>query len=153
MQAERPTLYLAIEDTDRELDARLMIAAEAVAHGFRVVIGQQWQIFDNLDALVPGIVLFKGMDKVQAHAMKLIHSVGHRLVVIDEEAMGVADARLMLKGIDREVVPLLDRFLVQGANQLETIASAVPELAGRLSENREPPDRHAGPALSPSLRG
>ena len=53
-------LYLLIEETDRELKSRALIAALAVERGFDVVLAPQWAVWQNWPDLPPGLMLFKG---------------------------------------------------------------------------------------------
>ena len=53
-----PTLYLPIEDASREMGAKILVAAAALQRGFSVVIGQQWLLANNHEAMPLGIMFF-----------------------------------------------------------------------------------------------
>jgi surface carbohydrate biosynthesis protein len=83
-----PYVYLLVEESFRELASRQVIALDCLIHGFDVVIGQQWWFSQRLEELPPGIVLFKGNNRVQGSLMRAAKSYGHAVTSIEEEAFG-----------------------------------------------------------------
>lgn len=120
-------LYLPIEESARELNARLLLVIAAMHKGYRIVIGQQWLMIRNLQNLAPGIVFFKGTNRVQSSWMQHAATNGHKIVAIDEEVTAIADRRFVLKEVWPESLPLIDRFFLQGQNQLDIYADQFPE--------------------------
>jgi hypothetical protein len=57
-------VYLPIELLAREFDSKVLLAAELAARGVPVVLGQQWMLFENLERLPPGVVLFKSFNRI-----------------------------------------------------------------------------------------
>jgi surface carbohydrate biosynthesis protein len=115
MPADFP-IYLLVEESFRELEARVSIAVHCAGAGRQVLIGQQWWFFENAHRLPPGIVLFKGNNHVQAKAMAAIKRHGHKVASIEEEAFGLANLdleRLFSDGIQN----ICDLFLAQGEAQ------------------------------------
>ncbi|MDA1309783.1 MAG: hypothetical protein O2985_09280 [Proteobacteria bacterium] len=130
MPAMTPTLYLPIEDATRELDSKLLIAGAAVARGLSVVIGQQWLLVNNHEAVPLGLMLFKGMNARQANAMQHIAATGHLTAASDEEAMGLADTAYIQRDINPDIAGYCDMFLAQGPLHAKAIAGktgAAPE--------------------------
>ncbi|MEQ8331857.1 surface carbohydrate biosynthesis protein [Nisaea sp.] len=125
-------LYLPIEESARELNARLLLVIAAMQAGYRVVIGQQWLLINNLQNLAPGIVFFKGSNKVQSNWMHHASKHGHRIVAIDEEVTAIADRRFVLKEICPDSLPLIDRFFLQGQNQFDIYVDEFPEHRSRF---------------------
>jgi surface carbohydrate biosynthesis protein len=128
-------LYLAIEEASRELPARLLIALFAAERGFVPHIGTQWAIWDNLAALAPGIILFKGNNFVQATRMRAAADAGHAVASIEEELFGRADIRkidwdYMFNDLAAESC---DLFLLQGESQRDGLAQRFPSAAGRMA--------------------
>lgn len=132
MSRERPHLYLPIEEAARELNARLLLAVVALAKGYRVVIGQQWLLTKNLDALNPGLFFFKGTNKIQAAWMQAARNSGHKVVAIDEEVTAIAARRFVLKEVDKASLPMLERMFIQGQNQYDIYREEFPEYADRF---------------------
>ena len=131
-------LYLPIEESARELDARLLLVIAAMQKGYRVVIGQQWLMINSLQNLMPGIVFFKGSNKVQSSWMKFANKHGHKIVAIDEEVTAIADRRFVLKEVWPESLPLIDRFFLQGQNQFNIYADAFPDFCDRFTITGNP---------------
>tara|TARA_E500000318_G_scaffold111353_2_gene129668 strand:- start:115 stop:1449 length:1335 start_codon:yes stop_codon:yes gene_type:complete len=125
-------LYLPIEESARELNARLLLVIAAMQKGYRVVIGQQWLMINNLQNLAPGVVFFKGTNKVQSNWMKFAKKHGHKIVAIDEEVTAIADRRFVLKEVWPDSLPLIDRFFMQGQNQLDIYTDEFPEHRDRF---------------------
>ncbi|WP_028466565.1 surface carbohydrate biosynthesis protein [Nisaea denitrificans] len=131
-------LYLPIEEAARELDARLLLVMAAMQKGYRVVIGQQWLMVNNLPNLAPGIVFFKGTNKVQSVWMSHANKHGHKIVAIDEEVTAIADRKFVLKEVSLEALPLIDRFFLQGQNQYDIYADAFPDFQDRFTITGNP---------------
>ncbi|WP_323798129.1 surface carbohydrate biosynthesis protein [Nisaea sp.] len=131
-------LYLPIEESARELNARLLLVIAAMQQGYRVVIGQQWLLINNLQNLAPGIVFFKGTNKVQAAWMAHAKKHGHKIVAIDEEVTAIADRRFVLKEVWPESLPLIDRFFLQGQNQYNIYTDAFPDFQDRFTITGNP---------------
>ncbi|WP_193188713.1 surface carbohydrate biosynthesis protein [Nisaea sediminum] len=131
-------LYLPIEESARELNARLLLVIAAISKGYRVVIGQQWLLAHNLYNLAPGVVFFKGTNRIQCNWMRIAKKYGHKVVAIDEEVTAIADERFVLKEVWPESLPLVDRFFLQGPNQYEIYERAFPEHKNRFEITGNP---------------
>ncbi len=103
MSVANPVLYIPVESQNRELDAKLLIAASVAAAGVKVVIGWQRAIVANLVVLPPGLVFLKGLNKIQTTHMRRAVGAGHQIAAIDEEGFAIADPECLLKDIDPEV--------------------------------------------------
>ncbi len=126
-------LYLPIEVASRELDARILLAIRAVAQGTTVLIGQQWLMMWNLQKFRPGVVFFKGINKVQFSWMHRAKRAGHKTVAIDEEVTAISNARFVLKEVHESLFPLTDKIFTQGPFQHETISNRFPKVAPKLT--------------------
>ena len=134
---DRPNLYLLVEESFRELDARMIVAAHAFADGWDVTIGQQWWFFENFGRLKPGVALFKGNNDIQAHNMGLAKRAGHHVASLEEEAFGLVDfggQRLYADGIAQ----VCDLFLVQGEVQERFLIQQVGVPATRVAITGNP---------------
>jgi surface carbohydrate biosynthesis protein len=115
MNSLTPTLYLPIEEANRELNGKILVGISAIQRGITVVIGQQWLLASNHEHMPRGIVLFKGMNARQTNAMQHLKASGHEIVANDEEAMGLADEDYIARDIAAEIHQYCDLYLAQGA--------------------------------------
>jgi surface carbohydrate biosynthesis protein len=128
-----PVLYLPIEETRRELAARLLLACFAAEQGVTTIIGQQSLLDHNLARMPRGVVLLKGNDAVQRQKMALCKRLGYMTAAFEEEMFGVCSAEQILRLYDPGVVEVCDLFLAQGAFQRDTLASRYPQIAARIA--------------------
>jgi len=132
MKVPGPSLYLSVENVAREFDSKLLLASEMVRRSITVVIGQQWLLNENLEFMPPGFVFFKGLNRVQAANMMVARKFGHAVVANDEEAVGIADHRHMMRDVSSEVSIASKMIFCHGEIQREWLADAIPNLRGRL---------------------
>ena len=74
--------YLTCELKSRDLDARLLVAAQLIARGMSVVVGQQWSMNVNAGHVPPGVFLFKSANSIQVEAARKVKTFGHRIIFI-----------------------------------------------------------------------
>ena len=122
-----PYLYLPIEVSARELDAKLLIASFAVSRGFEVVLGQKWLMQRNLASMPPGIVLFKTLTTRDAKAMRQAHARGHRVAAIDEEVPGIVTRSEGLRWVFEGAVEQADVIFAVGDEHHETLVGRFPD--------------------------
>ena len=84
-----PIVYILIEISLRELDAKLLTALFLVKKGFRVIVGYQWELTTNRDCLPTGIFFFKGMNKIHTKPMTKVRQFGHIVVAMEEELLDI----------------------------------------------------------------
>ncbi|HEY0837419.1 MAG TPA: surface carbohydrate biosynthesis protein [Azospirillum sp.] len=127
-----PILYLPIELSERELDSKLLLGLHGVQHDFQIVIGQQWLLFHNIDRLAPGIVILKGLNNIEAGRHAKAARAGHRVVGLEEEALGVIDEKHLIMGANRDLVLNLDLLIAHGDAYRDVIVDWLPEMAGKV---------------------
>ena len=128
-----PFLYLPIEVSARELDAKLLIAFFAVGAGYEVVLGQKWLMQRNLGRMPPGIVLFKTLTAVDAKSMRAAHAQGHRVAAIDEEIPGLIARNEGLRWVSPAAVAACDLIFAVGEEHLEALLWKFPEQRERCA--------------------
>lgn len=128
-----PLLILPIEEKNRELNSRVLIALYAIEAGYEVIIGQQWELFASLSKLPPSVVLFKGSNTAQARHMAEAKKIGHFVCAIEEELLALTDDREIRREYDPAARAALDLVLAQGDHQANVVARAWPEMAGRIA--------------------
>jgi surface carbohydrate biosynthesis protein len=127
------TLFLMIEVAHRELDARLLLARRALENGYRVVIGQQWLMNEHLPQFSPGVVVFKGINRVQGDWMKRARQFGHRVVAINEEAMALSAKPSIALETRQEILDGIDCLCAQGDNEKDAYLDHFQDVAARIS--------------------
>lgn len=125
-------IYLLIEEVNRELLSRLRIGRAAVALGHPVLIGQQWWFTANFEALPPGVVLFKGNNRIQAQFMRQARKAGHLTASIDEEAFVSSSATEINAQYHTLAETYCDLFLTQGAFQHGVLLDRFPAARERV---------------------
>lgn len=118
-----PPLYLLIEETGRELRARLLLALHAARAGYSSVIAPQWLTWEILGDIPKGLLLFKGNSAVQARNMANAKAAGHLVASIEEEALGLCDAAQINRCYDPSTARCCDLFLFQGPFQRECVTA------------------------------
>jgi surface carbohydrate biosynthesis protein len=129
----KPLLILPIEERNRELDSRVLVALNAIAAGFEVIVGQQWEIFARLAELPASIILFKGNNAVQAAHMVAAKRAGHFVCSIEEEVLAVSNDREVLRCYHATARPALDLIFAQGTRQAALLGDHWPEAKDRIA--------------------
>ncbi len=109
MSVVNPVLYVPVESQNRELDSKLLIAGAVAAAGVKVVLGWQRTVVTNFANLPPGMVLLKGLNKIQRGHMRRARNAGHLVTAIDEEGFAISDPECLLKDIDPNVAEFCHR--------------------------------------------
>lgn len=128
-----PFLYLPVEVSARELDAKLLIAFFAVGAGYEAVLGQKWLMQRNLGRMPPGIVLFKTLTAVDAKSMRAAHAQGHRVAAIDEEIPGLIARNEGLRWVAPAAVAASDLVFAVGDEHLDALLWKFPEHRGKYA--------------------
>ncbi len=97
------------------------------------MIGQQWLLMRNMPRFQPGVVFFKGINKIQTVWMRGVQQLGHRVVAIDEEVTAIANDRFVLKEVHESVFPYVDKIFMQGPFQRRVISDRYPAIVEKLS--------------------
>lgn len=125
-------IYLLIEEVNREMLSRLRIGRAVVALGHPVLTGQQWWFTANFEALPPGVVLFKGNNRIQTQFMGQAHKAGHLTASIDEEAFVSSSATEINAQYHALAETYCDLFLVQGTFQHRVLLDRFPAARERV---------------------
>ncbi|MBL6599704.1 MAG: hypothetical protein ISP41_12490 [Alphaproteobacteria bacterium] len=128
----RRLLYLLIEEADRELKSRALIATVAVERGFDVVLLPQWTAWRNWGVLPPGIVLFKGNNAAQCVEMREAKRHGHLVASIEEETLGVIGEGEIHRCYAPAVAEVCDIIFANGASQADVLRARFGALSGSI---------------------
>ncbi|MBM3597248.1 MAG: hypothetical protein FJX35_03465 [Alphaproteobacteria bacterium] len=133
-----PSVYISVEESARELAAKLLLSAILAERGFTVVLGQQWLLNDNLFHLPAGFVLFKGNNAIQHHHMRVAKRAGHMVGSIEEEALMVTDENELRRLYDTGVAGTCDLFLAHGTALRDLLAKWFPGIATKTEVTGNP---------------
>jgi surface carbohydrate biosynthesis protein len=132
MSALTPTLYLPIEQTNREFDSKLLIALELLNDGVTVIIGRNPLFVANFTSVPPGAILFKGMNAIPAFVMKQTTAHGHLALATDEEALGLAEIEVLTRSMEPAIGSSCEVFFAQGRRHAEAMAQGIPGAADKI---------------------
>ena len=118
--------YLTCELLGRDLDSRLLIAADLLRRGITCVIGQQWSIFGNLHQAPKGVVLFKTANEIQGRMAERAKQDGHMVVMSDEEVLAISSPGEIARITSPLSVQFADVFLTMDARHSGVIDGVLP---------------------------
>ncbi|MDG2285706.1 MAG: hypothetical protein P8N43_09275, partial [Alphaproteobacteria bacterium] len=132
MSGLTPTLYLPVEEVNRELDSKLLIALELLGDGVTVIVGRNPLFVANLGSMPPGAILFKGMNAIPAFVMKQATGYGHVVLATDEEGLGVAGTHVLTRNIDPSLGTTCRILFAQGRRHAEAMMIQNSDAADRI---------------------
>lgn len=89
-------LYITIENINRELNAKLLIANEAIGRGYNVIIGSKDIIWSIVDYLIPGPILEKSLGKNLRNIVIKNYKLKFTIFLLDEESLTYASKKQYL---------------------------------------------------------
>jgi surface carbohydrate biosynthesis protein len=107
-------VYLPIELDVREIEAKSLLAVHLLKRGFHIVIGQQWELCNQIPNLPPGIFLFKSHNKIHQRLMKIAKQYGFFVAALEEETLGACSDKNIEKNSTNELYDSCDYILTCG---------------------------------------
>ena len=141
-------VYFCIEETNRELDSRIITSVLLCNHLVETYIASQWAIWENLEYLPTGVIFFKGNNEIQAHHMERAKKFGHLIASIEEEVFGICDKREIERVYTEKSIGLLDRIFVQSKYVADTLSSVYAVDPSKLVTSGNPRSDLLSPPLS-----
>jgi surface carbohydrate biosynthesis protein len=138
LPAQPPMFYFLIEESARELASRVLLGVIAAEQGMTSCIVPQWLVWRRFEALPPGVVLFKGCNKIQTEHMFAARRAGHRVAAIEEEALGLSLASELERQFDPRIADACDLLLAQGEHLREILLAKHPRLTDRIATTGNP---------------
>jgi surface carbohydrate biosynthesis protein len=108
-------LYLPVTSQPRELDSKLLLALFARGSGMRPIVGYKSSLLAGLPRLLPGVFLLHNA-RQSAEKTSLLKAFGHRVVVLDEEALIRQSDEIFLKKHPQNAFKTVDMLLCWGQN-------------------------------------
>ena len=110
-------VYIPVEKKNRELQSKLLVSLGLVECGVEVVIGFQKAVFAVASMAPPGVIFFKGLNKVQHNYMTVMARANHAAVAIDEESLATADPKHLMLNCYSDIAGSAIKVLCQGEVQ------------------------------------
>ncbi|MBL8642587.1 MAG: hypothetical protein JNK21_01530 [Rhodospirillaceae bacterium] len=133
-----PILYLTSEISNRDWDARLMMADYAAARGLSVVVGQQWSVYNNALPLPKGLMLFKTVNEIQARNMVNFLKSGHIVASMDEESLAIAGDQDFIGAFSPLAAKACHVFYANSALHAQVLNAQITDLAGKIIATGNP---------------
>ncbi len=121
-------LYLPIETIARELDARLLLAHQALSRDYSVIIGEKSNVFKAAKILKYGIYFYKSHGASNFPADK----TGFKYIALDEEGLLFVDDEHYLRNSKPNELEHLDIVFTWGPYQKDLLLKENPDLAGKI---------------------
>lgn len=83
----KASLIIPVENQVRELDPKLLLACIAARRGFDSIIGSRLEIDFRMTLFPRSIYLSKSMTARSTKMFRIMHQLGHKIAVWDEEAL------------------------------------------------------------------
>jgi surface carbohydrate biosynthesis protein len=131
-------LYITVETTSRELEAKTLLACCAAVSGFDVVIGLEDMVRRLCRFSKPGIFLDKSLHSEYPLIFKKLKKAGYIIAVSDEEGLVVVDKQYCNFGIGEGVSKNVDMIFAWGEMHKNLIYKAIPEYSGVVIEAGNP---------------
>jgi surface carbohydrate biosynthesis protein len=125
-------VYIPVEITSRELEAKTFLACCAAQAGFEVIIGQIDMIRRFAKMSEPGIFYDKSLHSEYPHLYRCLKRMGYRIAVNDEEGLVVDDDQYRDFGVSCKIDGVVDVIFAWGEKQKRLISDALPCFCGEV---------------------
>ena len=120
-------LYLPIEITNRELDAKILVALQAARNGFTVFLGSM-EVLKLAEAVGSGVVLYKDSSAPMARVFERLRERNVRVAVHDEEGFVHRDDDAYVSTRLRfDTIKFVDLFCAWGSRQARMVEGVAHE--------------------------
>jgi len=131
-------LYITVETTSRELDAKILLACCAAEAGFDVIIGLEDMVRRLCRFSDPGIFFDKSLHSEYPVLFKQLKKLGYLVAVSDEEGLAGDFDQYCKFGVGEGVADTVDMIFAWGEMHRQLIYKAMPEYAGFVIEAGNP---------------
>ncbi len=129
-----PWLIIPVEVKHREFLSRIVLSAEAVSSGYRVLLGKDTMIRRLAPALPPGVIFDKSLGTARHGKPQRFKRLGHKVVVLDEESTGYygSPEQFLSVRLAEETLDACDRWLCISDIVKEHASSLFPSHANKF---------------------
>lgn len=131
-------LFVPIETKVRELHGKVLFSLYAANAGFRVIIGEQREVREQLPFRLPGIYVDKSVAQSKEKWFQRFSALGNTLVAWDEEGLIFHDGTYVEKRFSRDAFRLIKRFYAWGEHHEKEIKASVSEAGGKIITSGNP---------------
>lgn len=135
---EEKIIYLPIETTARELDAKLALAQEALSNGYKVAIGKKGEIKKFAEYVGEGIYLNKDHNIKDFPHYNNKRRQKYFFCGLDEEGLVFLNNKMFLKRTLPHILNNLDMIFVFGEKQKQIINTANPMISHKIKKVGSP---------------
>lgn len=122
-----PYLYLPIETWAREYHAKVLLAVQAAAKDWTVVLGPKTTMDQRLQDLPQGTVFQFGLHENFSPAMRRLRACGHQVVTVDEEGLvTLSPERYLRYRVSKAAMESCDASFCWGKVQHEILKDVLP---------------------------
>ena len=105
-------IYIILENANRELEYKTILAKKLVNQGYRVLIGEKNEFRDKINNLPPGIIIEKVLERGRLKDLKMEIERTCVITCFDEEALTYRDDRQYFgTNCDKGIEKYVDIFL------------------------------------------
>lgn len=126
------SLYLPITSQPRELDSKLLLALCAAEHGLSPLIGYKSSLRFHVEGKAPGFYLAHNA-RQKAEKLRSVRQAGHRVIVLDEEALVRQSDEIFLKKHPTGALAQVDHMLCWGEDDRAMWVRSDTDYAGGYS--------------------
>lgn len=123
-----PVVYIPLELKARDLDSRLLLAAELINKDLNVIIGQQWSLSKNIYNVPRGLFLFKTVNEIQATQMLDAVDAGHIVTSSDEEVLACACDECFRSGLCHTAAKNMHIFFANNKKHADIVKNQYEEM-------------------------
>lgn len=131
-------LYITVETTARELDAKTLLACCAAEAGFDVIIGLEDMVRRLCRFSKPGIFFDKSLHSEYPVLFKKLKENGYLIAVSDEEGLAGDHEQYLEFGVGKGIAETVDMIFTWGEIHKNLIYNAMPEYDGVVIEAGNP---------------
>lgn len=130
-------VYIIIENVNRELYSRLLIASELLKKkNCHIVLGNKDYIRDCIHKLPPGTIIEKGGNYRLENYFKKYKEFNHTVYVLDEESYTFASTKQYFKlNLDKQILDYVDGILAVNKLQRDIIKKKFKKIKVYLTGN------------------
>ncbi len=124
---KKKNLFILIEQANREVDAKLLLALKAARHNYRVIVGHKGLIWSIFKFFKPGIVLLKSFGPKNTEIIDYLKKRNFKLISNDEEIIMQADIQEAVKRrFFKENLFKMDEIITNGNKDTDEIIKQFP---------------------------
>ena len=121
-------IYFPIETSERELDAKLLLAHRALSRGYFVIIGRKEKTLKAAERLGFGIYMMKMHELKKFPQTQNMQKTGITCVALDEEGLVFADDKTFLDRSNPHKIDHIDIVFTWGSYQRKLLLKENPSL-------------------------